>query len=80
MSLLKIPFILVSAIGVHVSLNSPPRLPASEVKMVPSAFSESFVRWFVGFRGLQFMKVCYFYELAFFVLNTADWNMGGIVH
>ncbi|KIK41176.1 hypothetical protein CY34DRAFT_85882 [Suillus luteus UH-Slu-Lm8-n1] len=57
MSLLKIPFILVSAIGVHVSLNSPPRLPESEVKIVPSGFLESFVRWFVGLRGLQLMKI-----------------------
>jgi hypothetical protein len=78
MSLLKIPFILVSAIGVHVSLNSPPRLPESEVK-IASVFSESFVRWFVGLRGLQLMKVCCSYGLAFCVLNTADWNMGGIV-
>ncbi|KAG0706259.1 hypothetical protein DFH29DRAFT_1067028 [Suillus ampliporus] len=56
MSLLKIPFIIASAIGVHISLTSPSRPPSSKEKVVPSVF-ESLVRWFLELRGLELMEI-----------------------
>ncbi|KAG2131642.1 hypothetical protein DEU56DRAFT_889605 [Suillus clintonianus] len=56
MSLLKIPLLLVSAIGIHVSVTSPSRPPSSEEKVVPSLL-ESFIRRMLGFHCLEFMKI-----------------------
>ncbi|KAG1856714.1 hypothetical protein F4604DRAFT_1797426 [Suillus subluteus] len=56
MSLLKIPFILVSAIGIHISLTSPSPSPSSKEKVVPSSF-ESFAGWFLNRRCLELMKI-----------------------
>ncbi|KAG1733692.1 hypothetical protein EDB19DRAFT_1911408 [Suillus lakei] len=56
MSLLKIPFILVSAIGIHISLTDPSRSPSSEEKAVPSSF-ESFLGWFLKLRGVDLLKI-----------------------
>ncbi|KAG2047284.1 hypothetical protein BDR06DRAFT_897726 [Suillus hirtellus] len=52
MSLLKIPFILASAIGSHISVItfSPP--PSSGEKVVPSSF-ESFMGWFLKLRCMD---------------------------
>ncbi|KAG1795196.1 uncharacterized protein HD556DRAFT_1431832 [Suillus plorans] len=43
MSLLKIPFLVASAIGMHISFTSPSLPPSPQEKMVPSA-SESFIQ------------------------------------
>ncbi|KAG2344593.1 hypothetical protein BDR05DRAFT_1058803 [Suillus weaverae] len=56
MSLLKIPIILVSAIGIHISLTSPSPSPSSKEKVVPSSF-ESFVEWFLKLRCMELMKI-----------------------
>ncbi|KAG1733696.1 hypothetical protein EDB19DRAFT_1207430 [Suillus lakei] len=62
MSLLKIPFLVASAIGVHVSLTtlSPP--PSSGEKVMPTAL-ESFFRWVLALRGLEIIKVCCVYAI-----------------
>jgi protein-S-isoprenylcysteine O-methyltransferase Ste14 len=57
MSLLKIPFILVSAIGIHISLTCPSPTPSSKDQVVPSAI-ESFIEWFLNYRYCaEFMKI-----------------------
>ncbi|KAG1763897.1 hypothetical protein EV702DRAFT_1205329 [Suillus placidus] len=56
MSLLKIPIILVSAIGIHISLTSPSPSPSSKEKVVSSSF-ESFVEWFLKLRCMELMKI-----------------------
>ncbi|KAG1835512.1 hypothetical protein EV424DRAFT_1357286 [Suillus variegatus] len=56
MSLLKIPFILVSAIGIHVSFTSPSPPPSSKEKVVPSLF-EFIIGWCLKLRGLELMKI-----------------------
>ncbi|KAG2094021.1 uncharacterized protein F5147DRAFT_820735 [Suillus discolor] len=54
MSLLKIPFILVSAIGIHISLTSPSPSPSSKECVVPSVF-EFITEWGIklGCAGLM---------------------------
>ncbi|KAG2031136.1 hypothetical protein BDR03DRAFT_1095684 [Suillus americanus] len=54
MSLLKIPFILVSAIGIHISLTCPSPKPSSKEKVVPSLF-ESFIEWYLELRYAELM-------------------------
>jgi hypothetical protein len=56
MSLLKIPLIIASAVGVHVSLTTSHRPPSSEEKVMPTVF-ESLFKWLVGFRGLELVVV-----------------------
>ncbi|KAG2031139.1 hypothetical protein BDR03DRAFT_1016388 [Suillus americanus] len=56
MSLLKIPFILVSAIGIHISLTSPSPTPSSTEKVVPSSF-ESAIEWFLKLRSAELLKI-----------------------
>ncbi|KAG1883295.1 hypothetical protein F4604DRAFT_283084 [Suillus subluteus] len=56
MSLLKIPFILVSAIGIHISFTSPSPPPSTKEKVVPSSL-ESFVGWFLKLRCMELMKI-----------------------
>ncbi|KAG2055277.1 hypothetical protein BDR06DRAFT_934323 [Suillus hirtellus] len=56
MSLSKIPFILISAIGIHISFTSTSPPPSSKEKMVPSLF-ESIVGWFLKLRGLELLKI-----------------------
>lgn len=52
MSLLKIPFILASAIGSHISSITPSPPPSSGEKVVPSSF-ESFMGWYLKFRCMD---------------------------
>ncbi|KAG0702147.1 hypothetical protein DFH29DRAFT_1069312 [Suillus ampliporus] len=56
MSLSKIPFLVASAIGVHISLTSSSPPPSSEEKVIPTAF-ESFLRWVLKLRCLELMKI-----------------------
>lgn len=57
MSLLKIPFLVASAIGVHVSFTSSSRPPSSEEKVMPTVF-ESSICSAMTFYGLDLLKVC----------------------
>lgn len=56
MSLLKIPLVIASAIGVHVSLTTSYRPPLSEEKVMPTAFEASF-KWLVSIRGLELVVI-----------------------
>ncbi|KAG1805928.1 uncharacterized protein BJ212DRAFT_1327448 [Suillus subaureus] len=56
MSLLKIPFILVSAIGIHISFTSPSPPPSSKEKVVPSSL-EFFVGWLLKLRSTELLRV-----------------------
>ncbi|KAG2131645.1 hypothetical protein DEU56DRAFT_813617 [Suillus clintonianus] len=56
MSLSKIPFVIASAISIHVSLTTSSPPPSSEEKVMPTAF-ESSIKWFMAFRGLEWMKI-----------------------
>ncbi|KAG0706261.1 hypothetical protein DFH29DRAFT_903039 [Suillus ampliporus] len=56
MSLLKIPFLVASAIGVQISLSSPSPPPSSEEKVMPTVF-ESFLKWILKLRCLEVMKI-----------------------
>ncbi|KAG1733704.1 hypothetical protein EDB19DRAFT_1911422 [Suillus lakei] len=70
MSLLKIPFIIASAIGVHVSFTTCSRPPSSEEKVVPTAF-ESLLKWLTRFGSLEFMKISTWAVSAVEVANIA---------
>ncbi|KAG1808046.1 uncharacterized protein BJ212DRAFT_1385185 [Suillus subaureus] len=61
MSLVKIPFIMASAIGIHCSFTSPSQPPSKEEKVVPSTSLEFFIRRVLELHGLDFLKVCYSY-------------------
>lgn len=56
MSLLKIPFLVASAIGIHTSLTSPSPPPLPQEKVVPSAF-ESFMNLALSIRLPEFVKI-----------------------
>ncbi|KAG1799385.1 uncharacterized protein HD556DRAFT_1430661 [Suillus plorans] len=56
MSLFKIPFILVSAIGIHVSITDPSAPPSSKEKVMPSS-SEFFLEWFLKLRGTKLLEL-----------------------
>ncbi|KAG1787273.1 uncharacterized protein HD556DRAFT_1530592 [Suillus plorans] len=56
MSLFKIPFILVSAIGIQISLTDPSPSPSSKEKVMPSS-SESFIEWFLKLRGTKLLQI-----------------------
>ncbi|KAG1872196.1 hypothetical protein F4604DRAFT_1767995 [Suillus subluteus] len=56
MSLLKIPFLVASAIGMHISLTSPSLPPSSQEKVVSSA-SESLISLFLDLRGPELFKI-----------------------
>lgn len=56
MSLFKIPFILVSAIGIHISMTDPSAPPSSKEKVLPSS-SESFFEWFLKLRGMKLLGI-----------------------
>ncbi|KAG1768149.1 hypothetical protein EDD22DRAFT_949646 [Suillus occidentalis] len=56
MSLLKIPFLVASAIGVHVSFTSSSRPPLSEEKVMPTVF-ESSICSAMTFYGLDLLKM-----------------------
>ncbi|KAG0706260.1 hypothetical protein DFH29DRAFT_191018 [Suillus ampliporus] len=56
MSLLKIPFLVASAIGVHISLTSSSRPPSPEEKVVPTVV-ESFIIWVQEIHSLELMKI-----------------------
>ncbi|KAG1855325.1 hypothetical protein DFJ58DRAFT_727520 [Suillus subalutaceus] len=56
MSLLKIPFLVASAIGMHISLTSPSLPPSSPEKVVSSA-SESLISLFLDLRGPELFKI-----------------------
>ncbi|KAG2151102.1 uncharacterized protein EDB93DRAFT_320933 [Suillus bovinus] len=56
MSLLKIPFILVSAVGLHISLTDPSSPPSSKERVVHSPL-ESFIEWFIKLRGMGLMQI-----------------------
>ncbi|KAG1829273.1 hypothetical protein EV424DRAFT_1588135 [Suillus variegatus] len=56
MSIFKIPFILVSAVGIQISLTDPSSPPSSKEKMMPSS-SESFIEWFLKFRGVKLLQI-----------------------
>ncbi|KAG1795986.1 uncharacterized protein HD556DRAFT_1441819 [Suillus plorans] len=56
MSLLKIPFILASAIGTHVSFTSPSPSPSSKESVVPSLF-EFIIKWCIKLRCPELMKI-----------------------
>jgi len=57
MSLAKIPFIIASAISVHISFFSAAPPPKDEEKMAPNVF-ESFVLLFQKLWGNDIKKVC----------------------
>ncbi|KAG2117167.1 uncharacterized protein F5147DRAFT_768546 [Suillus discolor] len=56
MSLFKIPFILVSAIGIHISITDPSAPPSSKEKVIPSSF-EFFIEWFLKLRGIKLLEI-----------------------
>ncbi|KAG2069705.1 ICMT-domain-containing protein [Suillus decipiens] len=56
MSLLKIPFLVASAISIHTSLTSPSPPPLPQEKVVPSV-SESFMRLVLYIRLPEFVKI-----------------------
>ncbi|KIK38153.1 hypothetical protein CY34DRAFT_15222 [Suillus luteus UH-Slu-Lm8-n1] len=56
MSLLKIPLIIASAIGIHVSFTTSYRPPSSEEKVMPTVLESSF-KWLVSFRGLELVVI-----------------------
>lgn len=58
MSLVKIPLIIASAIGVHCSTTSPSQPPSKEEKVVPSTSLESFSRWVLELHAMGFIKSC----------------------
>ncbi|KAG1822160.1 hypothetical protein EV424DRAFT_1511368 [Suillus variegatus] len=76
MSLLKIPFLVASAIGMHISLTSPSLPPSPQEKMVPSA-SESFIqsmsldRWL-----LDLFKIIAWAASSIEVANILAMHMG----
>ncbi|KAG1787278.1 Isoprenylcysteine carboxyl methyltransferase family-domain-containing protein [Suillus plorans] len=55
MSLFKIPCILVSAIGIHISTTDPSAPPSSKEKVTSS--SESFFEWFMKLRGMKLLRI-----------------------
>ncbi|KAG2131629.1 hypothetical protein DEU56DRAFT_453107 [Suillus clintonianus] len=55
MSLLKIPFIVASVIGIHVSFSSSAPPPSPEEKMAPTRF-ESWMSLFIGLREVDIKK------------------------
>ncbi|KAG2117163.1 uncharacterized protein F5147DRAFT_627953 [Suillus discolor] len=56
MSLLKIPFILASAIGIHISSITPSPPPSSKEKVVGSSL-ESIMGWFLKLRCMELIKI-----------------------
>ncbi|KAG2067221.1 hypothetical protein BDR04DRAFT_1105375 [Suillus decipiens] len=56
MSLLKVPFLVASAISLHTSLTSPSPPPLPQEKVVPSAF-ESFMNLALNIRLPEFVKI-----------------------
>ncbi|KAG2359971.1 hypothetical protein BDR07DRAFT_1291038 [Suillus spraguei] len=56
MSLMKIPFLVASAIGIHISFTSPSPPPSSQEKVVPLGF-ESFLSLIAYFRLLDLVKM-----------------------
>ncbi|KAG1872231.1 hypothetical protein F4604DRAFT_1681332 [Suillus subluteus] len=56
MSLLKIPFLVASAIGMHISMTSRSLPPSSQEKVVPSV-SESFITLFLHLQGPDSFKI-----------------------
>ncbi|KAG1732671.1 uncharacterized protein EDB91DRAFT_667487 [Suillus paluster] len=74
MSLLKIPFLVASAVGVQISLTSSSRPPSSEEKVVPTKF-ESFLRWVLALRGLEFMKIAVWAASSAEVANILAMNI-----
>ncbi|KAG2029424.1 hypothetical protein BDR03DRAFT_975834 [Suillus americanus] len=75
MSLLKIPFLVASAIGMHISLTSPSLPPSSQEKVVPSA-SESFLNLFLGLRGPELMKIGAWVASSVEVANILAMHIG----
>ncbi|KAG0706256.1 hypothetical protein DFH29DRAFT_825199 [Suillus ampliporus] len=55
MSLLKIPFLVASAIGVHISFTSSTPPPSSEEKVVPSM--STCMRWFLRLQAVDMKKI-----------------------
>ncbi|KAG2113024.1 uncharacterized protein F5147DRAFT_631760 [Suillus discolor] len=75
MSLLKIPFLVASAIGVHISFTSPSLPPSPQEKMVPSA-SELFLQGMGLHCWLPYLlKVC-FSSSSIEVANILAMHMG----
>ncbi|KAG1869376.1 hypothetical protein DFJ58DRAFT_653486 [Suillus subalutaceus] len=58
MSLVKIPFVIAPAIGIHYSASSPSQPPSKEEKVVPSTSLEFFTRRVFELHGLDFIKGC----------------------
>ncbi|KAG1873188.1 hypothetical protein F4604DRAFT_2011999 [Suillus subluteus] len=58
MSLVKIPFVMAPAIGIHYSASSPSQPPSKEEKVVPSTSLEFFTRRIFELHGLDFIKGC----------------------
>ncbi|KAG2359974.1 hypothetical protein BDR07DRAFT_1360605 [Suillus spraguei] len=56
MSLLKIPFLVASAIGIHISFTSPSPAPSSQEKVMPLGF-ESVLSPIADFRVLNLFKI-----------------------
>ncbi|KAG1775669.1 hypothetical protein EV702DRAFT_972861 [Suillus placidus] len=75
MSLLKIPFIIASAIGVHVSLTTSSRQPSSEEKVIPTA-SESFGKWIFRLGCLELMVISIWAVSAAEVANIIAMHIG----
>ncbi|KAG1879541.1 hypothetical protein C8R48DRAFT_685999 [Suillus tomentosus] len=73
-SLLKVPFILSSAITQHVSF-TPPNVPSSEETSIPKTFNERMLTRFIMY-GFPIMKVLYWIvsvaELIIITSHTSD--------
>ncbi|KAG2035079.1 hypothetical protein BDR03DRAFT_900506, partial [Suillus americanus] len=75
MSLLKIPFLVASAIGMHISLTSPSLPPSPQEKVVPSA-SESLLILFEGLRVPELIKIITLVASSIEVANILAVHIG----
>ncbi|KAG1795298.1 uncharacterized protein HD556DRAFT_1364350 [Suillus plorans] len=75
MSLLKIPFLVASAIGMHISLNSPSSLPPSSQEKVVSA-SDSIVSLLLDLQFPDLVKIVVWTATSVEVANILAMHIG----
>ncbi|KAG2100869.1 hypothetical protein BD769DRAFT_1367888 [Suillus cothurnatus] len=75
MSLLKIPFLVASAIGMHISLTSPSLPPSPQEKVVPSAF-ESFISLIIYLGAPELFKITAWAASSVEVANILAMHIG----